>query len=380
MAERQLPTLDLKRGYARIKDEIDGAVKDVLESQYFIMGPTVSAFESDVERYLEVPRAIGCASGSDALLLALMALDVKPGDEVITTPYSFFATVSCITRLGATPVFADIDQYSYNVTAESVLSKVTERTKAFIPVHLFGQMVHLEEIQPELEAKGIAVVEDCAQSFGSWREMEGVPVRSGAYGILGCFSFFPTKNLGCCGDGGMVVSRDETIADRVAKLRVHGAGTTYYHDEVGLNSRLDAIQAAILRVKLRHLDKWNEERRAVADRYRALFAEHDLLDVVVPPSEDQGNYHIYHQYVLSVSGDRDGLVEFLGKEGITSRVYYPVSLHLQKCFSFLGYGEGDCPVSERLSRESIALPIFPELTSDEQEWVVSSIAKFYGRK
>lgn len=380
MTERQLPTLDLKRGYARIKDEIDGAVKDVLESQYFVMGPTVSAFESDVERYLEVPRAIGCASGSDALLLALMALDVKPGDEVITTPYSFFATVSCITRLGATPVFADIDQYSYNVTAESVLSKVTERTKAFIPVHLFGQMVHLERIQPELEARGIAVVEDCAQSFGSWREIDGAPVRSGACGVLGCFSFFPTKNLGCCGDGGMVVSRDQAIADRVAKLRVHGAGATYYHDEVGLNSRLDAIQAAILRVKLRHLDKWNEERRAVADRYRALFAEHDLLDVVVPPSEDQGNYHIYHQYVPRVSGDRDGLVEFLGREGITSRVYYPVSLHLQKCFSFLGYGEGDCPVSERLSRESIALPIFPELTSSEQEWVVSTIAEFYGRK
>ncbi len=380
MTERQLPTLDLKRGYARIKDEIDGAVKDVLESQYFVMGPTVSAFESDVERYLEVPRAIGCASGSDALLLALMALDVKPGDEVITTPYSFFATVSCITRLGATPVFADIDQYSYNVTAESVLSKVTERTKAFIPVHLFGQMVQLERIQPELEARGIAVVEDCAQSFGSWREIDGAPVRSGACGVLGCFSFFPTKNLGCCGDGGMVVSRDQAIADRVAKLRVHGAGATYYHDEVGLNSRLDAIQAAILRVKLRHLDKWNEERRAVADRYRALFAEHDLLDVVVPPSEDQGNYHIYHQYVPRVSGDRDGLVEFLGREGITSRVYYPVSLHLQKCFSFLGYGEGDCPVSERLSRESIALPIFPELTSSEQEWVVSTIAEFYGRK
>lgn len=380
MPERQLPTLDLKRGYARIKDEIDGAVRDVLESQYFIMGPTVSGFESDVERYLEVPRAIGCASGSDALLLALMALDVGPGDEVITTPYSFFATVSCITRLGATPVFADIDQYSYNVTPESVLSKVTERTKAFIPVHLFGQMVHLEEIQPELESKGIAIVEDCAQSFGAWREVDGVPVRSGAYGVLGCFSFFPTKNLGCCGDGGMVVSRDETIADRVSKLRVHGAGATYYHDEVGLNSRLDAIQAAILRVKLRHLDKWNEERRAVADRYRALFAEHDLLDVVIPPSEDKGNYHIYHQYVARVSGDRDGLVDFLATEGITSRVYYPVSLHLQKCFSFLGYGEGDCPVSERLSHESIALPIFPELKPEEQEWVVSSVAKFYGRK
>nr|WP_321500371.1 DegT/DnrJ/EryC1/StrS family aminotransferase [uncultured Dethiosulfovibrio sp.] len=379
MTERTLPTLDLKRGYARIKDEIDVAVKEVLESQYFIMGPTLSAFESDVERYLEVPRAIGCASGSDALLLALMALDLKPGDEVITTPYSFFATVSCITRLGATPVFADIDGDSYNVTAESVLSKVTERTKAFIPVHLFGQMVHLEKVRGELEGKGIAIIEDCAQSFGSWRKIDGAPVRSGSYGIMGCFSFFPTKNLGCCGDGGMVVSRDQALADRLAKLRIHGAGTTYYHDEVGLNSRLDAIQAAILRVKLRHLDRWNEERRAAADRYKLLFAEHDLLDLVTPPSEDEGNYHIYHQYVPRVEGDRDGLVTFLGEEGITSRVYYPVPLHLQRCFSFLGYGEGDCPESEKLSRQSIALPIFPELEADEQEWVVSTIARFYGR-
>ncbi|SMG30885.1 DegT/DnrJ/EryC1/StrS family aminotransferase [Dethiosulfovibrio salsuginis] len=379
MTKRTLPTLDLKRGYARIKDEIDVAVKEVFESQYFIMGPTLSAFESDVERYLEVPRAIGCASGSDALLLALMALDLKPGDEVITTPYSFFATVSCITRLGATPVFADIDGDSYNVTAESVLSKVTERTKAFIPVHLFGQMVHLEKMRSELEGKGIAIIEDCAQSFGSWREIDGAPVRSGSYGVMGCFSFFPTKNLGCCGDGGMVVSRDQALADRLAKLRVHGAGTTYYHDEVGLNSRLDAIQAAILRVKLRHLDRWNEERRAAADRYKLLFAENDLLDLVTPPSEDEGNYHIYHQYVPRVQGDRDGLVDFLGKEGITSRVYYPVPLHLQRCFSFLGYGEGDCPVSEKLSRQSIALPIFPELEADEQEWVVSTIARFYGK-
>lgn len=379
MTVKNLPTLDLKRGYERIKDEIDQAVKEVLESQYFIMGPTLSAFETDVERYLEVPRAIGCASGSDALLLALMALDLKPGDEVITTPYSFFATVSCITRLGATPVFADIDENSYNVTAESVLSKVTDRTRAFIPVHLFGQMVHLEKMRAELEEKGVAIVEDCAQSFGSWREIDGAPVRSGSYGVMGCFSFFPTKNLGCCGDGGMIVARDQALADRVAKLRVHGAGTTYYHDEVGLNSRLDAIQAAVLRVKLRHLDLWNEERRAVADRYRALFAEKGLLDVVTPPSEDQGNYHIFHQYVPRVEGDRDGLVEFLGKEGITSRVYYPVPLHLQKCFSFLGYGEGDFPESERLSHQSIALPIFPELRIDEQEWVVSTIAKFYGR-
>ncbi len=379
MTERTLPTLDLKRGYARIKDEIDRAVKEVLESQYFIMGPTVSGFESDVERYLEVPRAMGCASGSDALLLALMALDIKPGDEVITTPYSFFATASCITRMGGVPVFADVDPSSYNVTADTVLSKVTDRTRAFIPVHLFGQMVRMEELMPELSSRGIAVVEDCAQSFGAWRKIEGAPVRSGAIGVMGCFSFFPTKNLGGCGDGGMVVSTDQTIADRVAKLRVHGAGATYYHDEVGINSRLDAIQAAILRVKLRHIEEWNEERRLVADRYRALFAEKDLLDMVTPPAEDDGNYHIYHQYVPRVAKDRDDLLNFLGKEGISARIYYPVSLHLQKCFSFLGYGKGDCPESERLSEQSIALPIFPELTEEEQEWVVSTIARFYGR-
>lgn len=380
MKDRKLPTLDLKRGYARIKDEIDQAVKEVLESQYFIMGPQVSGLESDVERYLEVPRAIGCASGSDALVLALKALDLKPGDEVITTPYSFFATASCITRLGATPVFADVDPDSYNVTAETVLSKVTDKTKAFIPVHLFGQMVHMEELSKELEARNVAIVEDCAQAFGSWRSIDGAPVRAGASGVLGCFSFFPTKNLGGYGDGGMVVSRDQEMADRIAKLRVHGAGTTYFHDEVGMNSRLDAIQAAVLRVKLRHLDSWNEERRIAADRYRVLFAEHDLLGIVTPPGEDEGNYHIYHQYVPKVIRDRDRLLEHLGLEGITARVYYPLSLHMQRCFSFLGYDKGDFPVSESLTEQTIALPIFPEITEEEQEWVVSTIAAFYGKK
>ncbi len=379
MNKKTLPSLDLKRGYARIREEIDQAVRDVLESQYFIMGPEVSGLEAEVARYLEVERAIGCASGSDALLLALKALGVGPGDEVITTPYSFFATVSCITRLGATPIFVDVDPESYNVMPQAVMERVTDRTKAFIPVHLFGQMARLEALIGPLDSRGIAVVEDCAQAFGSWRSVDGAPVRAGTFGILGCYSFFPTKNLGAYGDGGMVVSRDNGLADRIARLRVHGAGATYYHEEVGLNSRLDAIQAAVLRVKLRHLDEWNQERRLVAERYRTLFAEKGLLDVVSPPLEDVGNYHIYHQYVPRVSGDRDGLVKHLAAEGITARVYYPVPLHLQRCFLFLGYAPGDFPVSERLSRETIALPIFPELTMEEQEWVVSSVASFYGR-
>ncbi|PIE55516.1 MAG: transcriptional regulator [Dethiosulfovibrio peptidovorans] len=379
MNKKTLPSLDLKRGYARIREEIDQAVRNVLESQYFIMGPEVSGLEAEVARYLEVERAIGCASGSDALLLALKALGIGPGDEVITTPYSFFATVSCITRLGATPIFVDVDPESYNVMPQAVMERVTDRTKAFIPVHLFGQMARLEALIGPLDSRGIAVVEDCAQAFGSWRSVDGAPVRAGTFGILGCYSFFPTKNLGAYGDGGMVVSRDNGLADRIARLRVHGAGATYYHEEVGLNSRLDAIQATVLRVKLRHLDEWNQERRLVAERYRTLFAEKGLLDVVSPPLEDVGNYHIYHQYVPRVSGDRDGLVKHLAAEGITARVYYPVPLHLQRCFLFLGYAPGDFPVSERLSRETIALPIFPELTMEEQEWVVSSVASFYGR-
>jgi dTDP-4-amino-4,6-dideoxygalactose transaminase len=241
-------------------------------------------------------------------------------------------------------------------------------------------MVHMEELSKELEARNVAIVEDCAQAFGSWRSIDGAPVRAGAFGVLGCFSFFPTKNLGGYGDGGMVVSRDQQMADRIAKLRVHGAGTTYFHDEVGINSRLDAIQAAVLRVKLRHLDSWNEERRIAADRYRVLFAEHDLLGIVTPPGEDEGNYHIYHQYVPKVIRDRDRLLEHLGSEGITARVYYPLSLHMQRCFSFLGYDKGDFPVSESLTEQTIALPIFPEITEEEQEWVVSTIAAFYGKK
>lgn len=378
--ERKIPTLDLKRNYTRIKEEIQVALNEVLESQYFILGPSVKNFEDEVSSYLEGAQAISCASGSDALYLALMALGIKEGDEVITTPYSFFATVSCITRLGAKPVFVDIDPCTYNFDLDQVREKLTPKTRAIIAVHLFGQMVPLEGIVEDLEERGIVIVEDAAQAFGSWRKVSNDIKRAGAWGTMGCYSFFPTKNLGGYGDGGMVVSSNEALASRVKTLRVHGAGTTYIHEEVGLNSRLDALQAAVLRVKLRHLDEWNEERRLVADRYKTLFAEYDLLDKIQPPYELDGNYHIYHQYVPRVMQKREELSEYLATKGITTRVYYPLCLHLQQCFAFLNHKEGDFPVAEALSRESLALPIFPELTEDEQVYIASAIRDFFRQK
>jgi dTDP-4-amino-4,6-dideoxygalactose transaminase len=373
-----LPTLDLKRNYHRIRQEIQGALNEVLDEQSFVLGPAVSAFEADVAAYLPVSHAVGCASGSDALLLALMALDLKPGDEVITTPFTFFATVSAITRLGAKPVFVDVDPETYNMKTNAVLASVTDRTRAVVAVHLFGQMIPLEEIDEELKGRGIVLIEDAAQAFGSWRMKKNEPVRAGAWGDLGCFSFFPTKNLGGYGDGGMITARDEAFARRLRSLRVHGSGKTYFHDEVGLNSRLDSLQAAVLRVKLRHLDEWNEERRLVADRYGLLFAEAGLNDVVQAPAVLEGNSHIFHQYVIRCSR-RDALQAFLEEQGIASRVYYPLPLHEQRCFAFLGYGRGDFPTAEALAEDVLALPVFPELTASEQERVVDAMARFYGQ-
>lgn len=374
--KRTLPTLDLKRGYARIKDEINAAVARVIESQNFILGKEVADFEREAASYLGSKYCIGCASGSDALLLALMALDIRPGDEVITTPYTFFATCGSIVRLGAKPVFVDINPGSYNIDETKVLDKVTTRTKVFMPVHLFGQMVRMEGLIEELASRGIPTVEDAAQAFGSSRHFDNTLVRAGAWGKIGCFSFFPTKNLGGYGDGGMVTTNDEALAVRLGRLRVHGAGTTYYHDEVGLNSRLDALQAAVLRVKLKHLEEWNEERRLAVGRYQVFFAQHNLYPFIKMPEEISGNYHIYHQYVIRAQR-RDELMQFLQDEGISSRIYYPVPLHLQKCFAFLGGKIGDMPESEKLAAESLALPIFPELTTEEQQWVAETIAKFY---
>lgn len=375
--QKKIPSFDLSRNYQRVKEEVRVAIDRVLETQEFILGSEVNTLEKEIAAYLEVKDTVGCASGTDALILAMMSLDLKEGDEVITTPFTFFATASCITRTGAKLVFADVDPVTYNMTPETVLEKITDKTKAVIIVHLFGQMCRLEELKEELSKRDIILVEDCAQAIGAHRMIDGKICRAGSVGDIGCFSFFPTKNLGCYGDGGMVsIPNDSERAARIKSLRVHGSGKTYFHDEVGINSRLDAIQAAILRVRLRHLEEWNEERRLVAERYMILFGEKGLLDLITPPAEEAGNRHVYHQYVVRAK-ERDELQKFLDERGVVTRVYYPLPLHLQKCFASSGYKKGDFPVSEMLSNDVLALPIFPELLPEEQERVVEEIATFY---
>ncbi|MBR0167445.1 MAG: DegT/DnrJ/EryC1/StrS family aminotransferase [Synergistaceae bacterium] len=374
-----VPILDLSRSFGEIKPEVFSALERIFNAQSFILGQEVKTFEAHCDSYLGVPEGscVGCASGTDALLLALMSCDVHAGDEVITTPFTFFATSGTIARLGAVPVFADVDAETYNINIEEAMTKITPKTKIFLPVHLFGQMTPIEGVISEFHGRGILTVEDTAQAFGAVRFSDGGILRAGTLGDVGCYSFFPTKNLGGCGDGGMVLSRDPERAERLRRLRVHGSGTTYYHDEIGINSRLDAIQAAILDIKLKHLASWNEERRKIADYYKLLLKANDLHEFVSAPVELEGNNHIYHQYVVRVKSKRDELMNYLNAEGFAVRVYYPLPLHLQPCFKYLGYKAGDFPVSERLSREVLALPVFPGLKAEEQEALISAMRKFF---
>lgn len=371
----KVPLLDLKEQNEALRPEIEAALGRVLDANAFILGDEVAAFEKELAEYCNAAYAVGCASGSDALVLAMMALDIGPGDEVITTPYSFFATVSAITRVGATPVFVDIDAVDMNLDVSQIEAKITERTKAIEPVHLFGQCADMTALQNIAAKHGIRLVEDAAQAIGS--EENGR--RAGSIGDIGCFSFYPSKNLGGMGDGGILTTNDEQIASRLKALRVHGAEKRYHHRWIGLNSRLDGFQGAILRVKLPHLDGWTAHRRENAERYRQLFSERQLSELVTVPTELEGRKHIYNQFVVRVRDRRDELKAFLAEKGIGTDIYYPIPLHLQECFAYLGYKKGDMPESEKAAADTLALPIYPELGADMLEYVVDSTAEFFAQ-
>lgn len=368
-----VPLLDLKEQNAALRPEIEAALGRVLDTNGFILGGEVAELECELAGYCGTKYAIGCASGSDAILLALMALDVAAGDEVITTPYSFFATVSAITRLGAVPVFVDIDPVTYNLDAAEIESKITSRTKAIEPVHLYGQCADMAALREISEKHGIPLVEDAAQAIGA----EEGGVRAGAMSDAGCFSFYPSKNLGGMGDGGFITTNDDAIAKKLLALRVHGSEERYYHKYVGINSRLDGFQGAVLRVKLPHLDTWTEQRRANAANYRRLFTDLGLAEQIGIPFERENAKHIYNQYVVRVPKLRDELRVVLTEKSIGTDIYYPVPLHLQECFAYLGYKAGDMPESEKAALETLALPIFPELRLEQQEYIAGSIAEFF---
>ena len=349
-----VPLLDLRAQYATIRDEIQSALDRVLESQRFILGAEGDTLEREIAAYCKCDHAIGVSSGTDALLAALMAIEVKPGDEVITTPYSFFATSSAIVRAGATPVFVDIDRETYNIDAAGIAAKISPRTRAISPVHLFGQMADMPAIMNVARRHGLIVIEDAAQAIGA--EFQGA--RAGSVGDLACFSFYPTKNLGGFGDGGMITTNDASLAERLRLLRNHGFKTKYHNEILGWNFRLDEIQAAVLRVKLKHLDHWTEARRRNADQYRENLVNTASLEL---PYEVPASRHIYHQFVIRTQC-RDQLMTRLRELGIGCEIYYPIPLHLQRCFQNLGYRSGDFPNSEDAANQSLAVPIYPELT------------------
>ncbi len=396
----KVPLLDLKAQYATIRGEVREAVDRVLESQYFILGPEVEGLEREVAEYCQSGFGVGVSSGTDALLVALMAIGVGPGDEVISPTYTFFATAGSVARLGAKPVLVDIDPLTFNLCPKSVEAAVTPRTKAIIPVHLFGLMADIDRIAETAARHDVFVIEDAAQAIGS----ESRGRRAGSLGGAGCFSFFPSKNLGGFGDGGMVTCRDSGLAERLRCFRNHGFSPKYHNKVLGGNFRLDALQAAVLRVKLRHLEGWTAARRENAARYRRLFAEAGLaIEVrqvdclrggcrpgggcffadrpkgVVLPVEVEGCRHIFNQFVIRC-GERDGLMEFLKSRDIGCEIYYPVPMHLQECFRGLGHGPGDFPASECAARTALALPIYPELSEGMQRTVVAAVAEFQGER
>ncbi len=388
-----VPILNLKAQYEAIKLEIDAKVLEVMSSQCFILGPEVEALEREVGALSGAAHAVGVSSGTDALLVALMALRLGPGDAVLTTPFTFFATAGTIARVGARPVFADIDSVTFNLDparTEEALGVFRKkqpgvRVKAILPVHLYGQCADMDKLTALAGREGLSVVEDAAQAVGADYPSASGLRKAGGYGHIGTLSFYPTKNLGGFGDGGMVLTNDGDLGLRLRKLRVHGEMNRYYYDEIGGNFRLDALQAAVLRVKLRHLPEWQKKRRNLASAYGRKFVEAGLVDkgFVVPPaavyqSSGAAEYHTFHQYVIRAA-DRDKLQAFLREKGVGTAVFYPLPLHLQKCFAALGYREGDFPVAEKAGGEVLALPIYAELKPDEQDYVVDRIAEFYSR-
>jgi dTDP-4-amino-4,6-dideoxygalactose transaminase len=368
-----VPLLDLKAQHATIRDEVVAAVMDVVDQQAFILGDPVAQLECSVAGLSQVKYAVGCANGTDALLLALRALDVGAGDEVVTTPFTFFATAGAVHNVGARPVFVDIDPRTFNIAPDAIRSAVREKTKAVIAVDLFGQMAPIEHVNDA--AQGRPVIEDAAQSIGASRLINGATVMAGEAATIGTYSFFPSKNLGGYGDGGMMVTQDEALFEALMKLRTHGSRRTYFHEIVGYNSRLDALQAAVLRAKLPHLESWSSARRRNAAYYDAAFA--DLADVVTP-FIDPANTSIYNQYTIRVP-KREALQAHLKDRGIGCSVYYPLPLHLQPCFAYLGYLQGQCPESERAALEVLSLPVFPELTTAQLDEVIEAVRAFFGR-
>jgi len=371
-----VPLLDLKRQYAEIADEIRARMEPVIANQAFVLGPVVEEFEAAVAELLGVTHAIGVASGTDALLLPLRALELQPGDEVITVPFTFFATAGAIHNAGGRPVFVDIDPVTFNIDPELVEAAITPRTRALIPVHLFGQMADMEPLRELADRHGLFLLEDAAQAIGARQEVGGSWRTTGEVGDCAAFSFFPSKNLGGFGDGGMIVTNDDALAARLRKLRVHGGIQMYHHEEVGTNSRLDALQAAVLHAKLPHLARWSEARRRNAAWYDARFADLERAGKVERPRVLEKNESIFNQYTLRVR-ERDALRNWLQERGIGSAIYYPLPLHLQPCFSYLGYEPGSLPESERAAAEVLSLPIFPELNLAELEEVAAAIEAFY---